>query len=116
MSNQSTHTDPGEFISELDAGLFESKLARALSDVALGVTNNEKKQGKVTVTFTLSRIAESSQVNVAHRLEYKKPTRRGSQGEDDTTSTPMHVGRGGRLTISPDTQNDMFKTPAREDS
>lgn len=116
MSNEPTHTKPAEFIGELDAGVFESKLASALSTVALGVINNEKKQGKVTVTFTLSRIAESSQVNVAHKLDYSKPTRTGKESEETTTSTPMYVGRGGRMSISPDNQLDMLRGRQREES
>jgi hypothetical protein len=96
---------------ELNAGVFRQQVERALSDVALGVvTHGEKnKKGKVTLTFDMVRIGESNQVNLTHKLEYRAPTARGKRTEDATSQTPLHVGRDGRLTLMPDTQNDMFK-------
>ena len=41
-------TNVHEFLEELDAGIFENKLATALSEVALVVLNNDK-QGTVRI-------------------------------------------------------------------
>lgn len=103
----STSTNLGEVLDELNAGVFASQVGRALSDVAMGVvTHGDKgKKGKVTITFDMTRIGESNQVNVKHSLAYVKPTHRGKSAEDATTETPMHVGRGGKLTLVPDTQS-----------
>lgn len=95
-----------EMLTELDGGVFEQKVARALQDVATGVVahGDKGKSGKVIVTFDMKRIGETNQVDVQHKVEYLQPTRRGKRSEQDATSTPMHVGRGGKLTLMPDTQ------------
>ena len=108
-------TDPAEFIGDLDAGIFAEKLGRALNQVAAGTVQNSK-DGSVTVTFKIKRIAESNQVDVSHKIHSKKATLRGFAQEEDTTNTPMHVGRGGRMTLSPENQGDFFKRQARETS
>src|SRR5512138_3809285 len=99
-----------ETLGELDAGVFASKLSRAVADTALGVmTNGDKgKKGKVTITLEFSRIGESSQVNVDHTLVYSKPTKRGKSSEEDTTQTTFYVGRGGHLSIVPHNQGQLF--------
>lgn len=96
-------TDAPQFVADLDAGVFAEKLGRALSDVAAGVIDNSKA-GKVTITLDIKRIGESHQVAIAHKLAYTKPTRRGKSSEEDTTETPMHVGRGGSLSLFPQDQ------------
>lgn len=95
-----------ELLGELNAGVFEQKLDAALSDCALNtVIYGEKgKAGKVTITIELARIGESHQVAMKHSLEFRKPTARGFASEKDSTETPLHVGRGGVLTVTPDTQ------------
>lgn len=96
-----------ELMSELNAGVFEGQIARALSDTALGVVTHGKK-GSVTITFALDQIGESSQVECKHTLSYKKPTQRGGVSEDTTTKTPLHVGRDGKLSLFPHETTDMF--------
>ena len=59
---------------------------------------------EVTVTFDMSRIGESTQVNLTHKLEYRVPTARGKRTEDVTCDTPLHVGRNGKLSLMPDNQ------------
>lgn len=98
-----TDTDVPQFIADLDGGVFEQKLADVLSKVAAGVVDN-KHTGSVTVKFALKRIGESHQVEVTHKLSYTKPTAKGDITENNTTSTPMHVGVGGRMTLFPETQ------------
>lgn len=96
-----------ELLGELNAGVFEQKLDAALSACALNTAfyGDKGKTGEVTIKLTLTRIGESNQVAMKHSLEFKKPTTRGSATEKDTTETPLHVGVGGRLTVTPDTQS-----------
>lgn len=90
-----------EVLGELDAGLFADKLTHAVSDVALGVLTNNKV-GKIVVELTLKKADnDSDQVQVTHKMKYDKPTKRGKLLEEETTVTPMYVGRGGRLSVLP---------------
>jgi hypothetical protein len=99
-------TNFAELLGDLNAGVFLQQIDRAFSDVSLGtVTNGDKgKKGKVVLTFSFARIGESNQVALAHTIEYQQPTKRGRKSETATTETPLHVGRGGRLTLMPDNQ------------
>lgn len=95
-------TNIHDFLGELDAGIFENKLATALSDVALGVLNHDK-QGTVKLEFTLKKMdSDNPQVQIQHKLSYVKPTKRGKSSEEDTTATPMYVHKGGALSVTPD--------------
>jgi len=96
-------TNVNDFIGELGAGIFKEKLAHALSDCALGTLHcgDKKKKGKVTIEMTLSQIGDNSQVNIAHKLSYVKPNRRGKSSEEETSETPMYVGKGGVLSVTP---------------
>lgn len=101
-------TDTSQFIADLNGGVFDQQLSHALSDVSMGVVNN-KKAGKIIVTLDITPLGDGNQVAIKHTLDFKKPTSKGSVREDTTTSTPMHVGRQGKLTLFPETQTDMFK-------
>lgn len=113
--NQRTH-NVADVLADLDAGLFLQKVSRQLQDTALGVAEHGRK-GKIVLTLELERIGESHQLKVKHTAKYTRPTKRGTVVEDDTTETPMYVGRGGRLTLFPETQGALdFETqgaPAR---
>jgi len=100
-------TDVTEFFSDLDGGAFEQKLARALSDVAGSVIDHDK-EGAINITLKLKRIGSSYQVAVRHKLTFTRPTSKGKVSEENTTETPMHVGTGGRLTLFPENQEQMF--------
>ncbi len=99
--------NPVELFDQLDAGIFRQKVAKAFSDVALGVAINGKKC-RVVLTFEFARIGESSQVEMTHRVHFIKPTERGEVSEKNVTSTPLHVGVGGALTVL-ETTGDLFK-------
>lgn len=101
--NQSQQQSISTLIDDLDAGVFAQKVTTAIAQAALGVVSTGKK-GKVTITFDLARIGESNQVQVAHGLKYVKPTAKGKVMEEDTTSTPLHVGPRGHLTLFPESQ------------
>lgn len=99
-----------EFLGELDAGIFENKISAALNAAALGVLNNGGK-GKVTIEFDLSRMSnsmEEKRVMIAHKLKFTTPTPRGKSSEEDTTETPMYVGKGGKLAIMQEGQGQLF--------
>lgn len=102
-------TDPGEFIANLNAGVFSDQLGKALSAVAGAVVDHDKK-GKVVVTFEMSKIGESHQVKVTHKLDYTEPTKRGSRREDTALDTPMHVTEKG-LQLFPDNPTNGLFTP-----
>jgi len=99
--------DVTEILNELDAGVFASKVGRALADTALAVTEHSR-DGKVVIELKLHRIGESNQVNIVHKVKYDRPTKRGKVTEEDATETPMHVGPRGRLTMFPENQIDAF--------
>ena len=110
-------TDVPVFISDLDAGIFENKFAAALNAVALGVLNNGGK-GKVMIEIDLSRLSnsmEEKRVMLAHKLKFIAPTPRGKTAEEDTTETPMYVGRGGKLTIMQEDQGQLFTIQGQPD-
>lgn len=107
----SKSTDITTLFNDLDAGIFVERLSAALRDTALGVVTTGKK-GKVTITLDLERIGDSSQVTCSHAIKSIKPTPKGRATEEATTKTPLHVGRGGALSLFPESQTDMFKRPA----
>lgn len=96
-----------DLLPELEAGIFLGKIDRALSDGALA-TAVTGKESKIVVEIKMKRIGESNQVAMTHTLRYAKPTERGKVVEDNTTQTPLHVGRGGKLTIYPEKQEELF--------
>lgn len=103
-----------ELLDDLDAGIFVQKVTTALAEAALGVIHTGKK-GKVVLTFDLSRIGDSNQVNLQHSLKYVKPTNKGKVIEEDTTCTPLHVGPRGHLSLFPATQGALdFARPSVE--
>ncbi len=110
-------TNVEDFITELDGGVFVEKLGQALSDVAAGTIDHGKgrKKGKLVLELDIQQIGESHQVQISHTLKVSRPTLRGKATEEDTTTTPMYVGKGGKMTIAPDAQMDFLKTHATEE-
>jgi hypothetical protein len=110
----SKSTDITTLLGDLDAGVFAQRLGAALNDTALGVCHTGKK-GRVTITLDLSRTGDSSQVLCTHQIKYARPTDKGKATEEHTTSTPLHVLKGGLLSLFPEKQDDMFR-PAGTDA
>lgn len=109
MSNDRMTVVP-DFLGELDAGIFVNKIAAALNNTAVGVLNNGGK-GQVVLTFDIDRLSnsvEEKRVGIKHKLKFVTPTPRGKQSEEDTTETPMYVGKGGKLTILQEDQGQLF--------
>lgn len=99
----SAATDVPEFLSDLDGGIFERKLSIAMSQVAAAVVDNDRA-GSVSIAFGIKRIPGTSQVHVEHTLKFTKPTADGEAGEKESRTTPMFVGKFGKLTIAPENQ------------
>ena len=100
-------------LPDLTAGRFLEKVDSALQAAAMAAIQNGKA-AKVTLEFSMARIGESNQVTLTHSVEFKVPTLRGSRAETDSTQTPLHVGREGKLTLMPDTQTRFeFDAPGR---
>jgi hypothetical protein len=105
-------TDIAELLGQLNGGVFEQQVNRALSDAAANVcTHNEgrgkPKKGKVVLEFTIEQIGESHQVTLTHAIKATIPKPRGRMIEEHTTETPLHVGKGGKLTLFPNTQTGL---------
>lgn len=99
-------SDVAEFIGELDAGVFEEKLARILGDTAMAAMANSK-EGEVTLKFKIKPMSPS-QANVSHTIEFKAPTKNGKKSETNTTATLLYVGAKGKMSLFPENQTQMF--------
>lgn len=100
-------TDVDQFLADLDGGLVVEKLGKLLSHVAAGVVDHHKK-GKIQLTIELGQISNASQVKAHGTLKFTAPTMRGEQSESQSFDTPFYVGSGGRVTLFPEDQTDMF--------
>lgn len=100
-------TDVSEFVSDLDAGVLERQLSVALSQSAAAAVDNQK-QAEVTLKLVLKPIPGTHQVHVQHTLVFKKPTATGKTAEEASQTTTMHVGKFGRLSLSPESQLDLI--------
>lgn len=105
-------TDVSNFLGDLDAGLVEQALSKVLSETA-GAVIDFNKVGKVDVSFTLKRNATTQQINVHHKIQFKRPTSKGNKSETLEGVTPMYVGERGRMTLMPERQTDMFGRPEK---
>jgi hypothetical protein len=105
MNHQSetAATDVGEFVTDLDGGMFDRKLSIALSQVAAAVVDQDKA-GEVNVKFAFKKIPGTGQVHVSHTLKFSRPTLDGKAGEEETRTTALHVGKFGKLSLAPENQ------------
>lgn len=100
VKQPSTQTNVNEFIGELNAGILVEQIGINLSAAALAtIINGQGKKGRVSLEFTISQIGENDQVVISTKLSSSMPTKRGKKSEENTTDTPMFVGKGGRMTI-----------------
>ena len=114
MNDQSKtkHTSV-EVLNDLDAGVFAEKIGAAISAVALNTCVHGQK-GRVQITLDMTRIGESSQIELKHTLLYSQPTGKGVLTEKNITVTPMHVGPGGVMSLFPLQQRSLFPSEAAE--
>lgn len=106
MSTNNSKTDITDLLPDLNAGVFVEQINTALSDIAANVCTHGKK-GELTIKFQLKQIGEGNQVSVTHSLKSIVPKSRGKVTEETATDTPLHVERGGRLTLFPTRQTSM---------
>lgn len=106
MSTATSKTNIAELLGEMNAGVFEQHINHALSDIAAHVCETGKK-GQMVLTFNVSQIGEANQVSIEHTIKSMVPKLRGKVTEEHTTQTPLHVGRGGTLTLYPDNQRPL---------
>lgn len=106
-ASQSAATDVGEFITDLDGGMFDRKLSIALSQVASAVVDYDKA-GEVTVKFSFKRIAGTQQVHVTHAMKYTRPTMDGKASEEESRTTSLYVGQYGKLGLFPQEQTSFL--------
>lgn len=102
----SNKTSITELLPDLNAGVFEEQINTALSDIAANVCTHGKK-GELVVKFAMRQIGEGNQVALTHSLKSIVPKARGKITEETATDTPLHVERGGKLTLYPNTQTKM---------
>jgi hypothetical protein len=111
--NLTNRTNLPALLSDLNAGVFEQQLNTAISDIAANVCTHGKK-GELVVKFSFKQIGDSNQVAMTHSLKSVVPMARGRIIEESATDTPLHVGRGGKLSLYPEEQAEMF--PKRGES
>lgn len=104
-------TDISKFIEELGAGTFEDRVRRALVETTLLAMETERT-GELVMRFKIKPVG-ISQVNIAHEIEFKAPTKHGIKTEKNKTETVMHVGEKGTLSLFPERQEQLF-TPKGE--
>jgi hypothetical protein len=93
-------TNVSEFIGGLDGGVFEQKLALAISRVAAAVMDKDEK-GEVSIKLTFERLEGTFQCRVHHELAFKKPTLDGEASEKEKRASVFHVGQYGALSVLP---------------
>lgn len=101
-------TDFMELLPDLDAGVYVQQVGVALSEAALAAVQTGKKSA-VTLKLTIKQVGDSSTVTLEHALKLENPTPKGKRSEERSTSTPLYVARGGRLTLFPESQPNLFK-------
>lgn len=106
---QDTKTDFGVILSDLDGGVFNNKVGTMLSKAALAAVLPDIPGRKATVTIKMeiSQVGNSSQVVMKHTLSTKIPTRNGDTSDTDKTETPLYVGYGGRISLTPPMNDPM---------
>lgn len=107
-------TDTQAFIECLDAGTLEPRLAAILSDVATAVReygDKKKRKGKIVLTLEITPYGNGPEIDVTGDLQFKRPTTRGSTGENMVFNSRFYVNEHGNLTDYPETQNDFFNKP-----
>lgn len=96
-------TDFCELLPDIAAGVLIKQLEYALTNVAACVVEHGNK-GVVTLKLELNRIGQSCQVNCTSSLISNAPGRRkDSVVETRQHETPLFVGAGGALSVTPET-------------
>jgi hypothetical protein len=111
------NTDTHEFLTDLDGGALERKLAVALSRLGAAVIDTGRK-GELVLKLSFDQIGNAHMVNIKHRIQFTEPTKRGDVTEKESGVTPMHVGTGGSLSFFAEKQGQLLSrsgAPAASD-
>jgi hypothetical protein len=103
--------DATELLKDLDAGNFTAKLTVILKETALSVAEHGGK-GQVSITLDMKRIGETMQLAVAHKLAFKRPTKKGIAQGYDTDVAHLYANNKGELDFVPHSQLKLFKEEA----
>lgn len=96
-------TDVEELLTDLDGGQFAHMLSVAVSECAAATVDLQKKS-LVNIQLSIEPIKGTHQVHIEHKLVFARPTIEGKRTIEATRGTPMHVGKGGRLSLAPENQ------------
>lgn len=91
----------------------------ALYDPATGkVLMTAQERGHDAALERLLRLKAHSRVSRRrYVVKSNRPTHKGKVTEEDTTNTPMHVGRAGHLSLFPEAQQKLpLGTPAKSEA
>jgi hypothetical protein len=107
-SNPTSHvnkavTKVDQFLTELDGGQFAVMLSEALSTTSSLVVDLQRP-GAISIKLKIKPIKGTTQVQIEHDISFTKPTLEGKTTIEASRETPMYVGRGGALTIVPQSQ------------
>src|SRR5699024_11438024 len=84
-------TNVQEFLGNLEGSVLEEALGSILSDIAFAVRNTDSRiKGRVSLDLSFEKLNDE-QVMVTHKVDFKKPTSKGSISEDRVSQTPMFV-------------------------
>lgn len=101
-------TDVMEFLNSLEGGVLVEALGNIISDVGFATRNVDSRvKGKIVLTLNFDKLNDN-QLMIDHKVEFKRPTSKGSISEDRTSQTPMYVNRGGELSLLSKDQDDIF--------
>ncbi len=108
-------TDFCDLMPELNGGVLNEMVSRAFAEAANGVTHCDRPKAvaEVTVKFQFRQIGSSMQVEIDHTVSKTIPHYHGKHSDQHTTTTPLFVGTGGKLSINPIKQDDLFKNEQR---
>ena len=96
-------TDFQGLLQDLYGGVLIEQINHLLTDIAANVVTHGKK-GELTLKLKIEQIGDANQVRMKHSIKAITPKARGRVTEENETETPLHVGRGGVMTLFPDTQ------------
>ena len=88
-------------LDDLDAGAFAQALSVALNEVSLGTAlyGDKNSKGKLVIELGMRAIDGTTQVKLAHKIRYTRPTAKGNRAELLNGEAVMFVERGGGLSV-----------------
>lgn len=101
-------------LAEIDAGIFEKKIAAALADAGKAAITHGK-QSKIVLSLSFDQIDTSHQVSVTHKITTTIPHLTGKNTDEDTKKSPLHVHTDGGMSIFTEDQLGFSFTKEKEE-